>query len=263
MALLLWPPKALRMVRDLERQVEDTFVWANSLAARLLENDGITVADRNLHFREDDNLKAAWAFAEQANAAGWAGNVPDIRWRAHIALWAARNCQHLQGDFVECGVHTGLLSLTICHGLDFARQPRKFWLFDTFNGIPLDQLEGKELARCEASNQDFYRDVLALARANFAPFPNAVLVPGVLPQSLDQASLDRIAYLSMDLNVAHYERQVIERLWDRLVSGAIVLIDDYDWKGYEKQRDSWNDFTASKGHFIATLPTGQGLLIKR
>lgn len=263
MTLLLWPPKALRTIRELRRQVENLAVWSDSLTARMIENDGIIVRDRNLHFLDQADLKAAWAFAEQANAPGWADNVPDIRWRAHIALWAARSCQHLPGDFVECGVHTGLLSLTICHGLDFARQPRTFWLFDTFNGIPLDEVVEEELARCKAANQSFYRDVLAVARANFAPFPNVVLVPGVLPQSLEQANIDSIAYLSMDLNVAHYERQVIERLWDRLVSGAIVLIDDYDWKGHEQQRDSWNDFAAGKGHFIATLPTGQGLLIKR
>jgi O-methyltransferase len=53
--------------------------------------------------------------------------VPDIRWRAHVAIWAAANGLNIEGAFVECGVHTGLLSLAICHYLGFNQLNKKFF----------------------------------------------------------------------------------------------------------------------------------------
>lgn len=225
--------------------------------------DWISALGRNAHFLSEPKFAAAWDVSAKANEPGWPEGVPDIRWRAHIALWAARNGASLEGDFVECGVHTGLLSLVICHAMDFADQPRRFFLFDTFDGIPLDRLSPSEHERAEHLNTTLYRDVHHAARQNFAPFPNAILVRGVLPESLEQAELGAIAYLSVDLNMAPSERAVIEALWDRIVPGAAILIDDYDWKGHEAQRDVWNRFAAERHQNIATLPTGQGLMIKR
>jgi O-methyltransferase len=188
--------------------------------------------------------------------------MPDIRWRAHMACWAARHALTLEGDFVECGVHTGLLSMTVCHFLDFASVPRSFWLFDTFAGIPVDRLPEAERAGAEAMNRSHYFDCWEIAQRNFARWPNARLLRGILPESLASADLDRIAYLSVDLNSAAGERAVIDALWERLSPGAVVLIDDYAFKGHDQQYDMWNGFAHEHGRMIATLPTGQGLLLR-
>ncbi len=74
--------------------------------------------------------------------------------------------------------------------------------------------------------------------------------------------MGHIAYLSVDLNVAKYEQQCIERVWDRLVPGAHIVLDDYAFVGHEDQYDMWNEFTSLKNHMVLTLPTGQGLIIK-
>ena len=58
-----------------------------------------------------------------------------IEWRVHMILWAAQHAMQLEGDFVECGVNTGILSLAVCDYLNFEKlADRKFWLFDTFQG---------------------------------------------------------------------------------------------------------------------------------
>jgi O-methyltransferase len=232
----------------------------NDLYGKTLSQDGVLVYGKNLGFLENSEFKAAWQATEGANRGGWPAGVPDVRWRVHIALWAARQGLQLEGDFVECGVHTGLFSVAICHALDFGAQPRSFYLFDTFNGIPLEAIA--EMDRVVASNASYYRDVFDIASRNFAPFPNAKLIKGNLPDTLAQAPLDKIAYLSVDLNNAAAEHAVITELWDKLVPGAVVLIDDYAWETCEDQYAMWNAFAADKGLFIATLPTGQGLLLK-
>lgn len=223
--------------------------------------DGLGVVNRNLGFMADPAFEAAWAKTVAANREGWNGAVPDVRWRAHVAVWAARHGLARAGDFVECGVHTGLLSIMICEMLGFAGLDRRFYLYDTFGGIPLDGLDGEARVKAEAANASVYGDVWSVAQRNFAPYPNAVLVRGALPGTLGEEP-SRIAYLSVDLNHAGAEKAVIERLWPRLSPGAIVLIDDYGFAGNGDQTAMWNAFAAAEGLAIATLPTGQGLLIK-
>ncbi len=71
-----------------------------------------------------------------------------------------------------------------------------------------------------------------------------------------------VCYLSLDMNVVAPERAAIEFFWDKLVPGAPVILDDYGWLGYRPQKRALDEFAASRGVMILTLPTGQGLLLK-
>jgi O-methyltransferase len=226
--------------------------------------DALSVKRRNLGFLSEPDFVRGWTAAVQGNVEGWQGDVPDIRWRAHIALWAARHGLAIEGDFVECGVHTGLLSVTICHALNFERIKKSFYLFDTFGeGIPGESLSGTDAKIASGLNARYSNaHIFDYAKRNFAPFPNAKLVKGVIPQSFSQVNISKIAYLSIDLNNSVAERAAIDALWDKVSVGAFIVLDDYAWFGFEDQYAMWNDFAGSKGQFIATLPTGQGLLIK-
>jgi hypothetical protein len=225
-------------------------------------NDGIGLQGKNLSALNDPRFVAAYAEAMRLNVEGWAGNPPDISFRSHICCWAAKNALAIPGDFAECGVHTGILSLTVMHFLDFASIDRRFWLFDTFEGIPIDHIPAAERAQVTMMNTAIYFDCFQLAERNFSSYPNARLVRGILPQTLDLASIDKLAYLSMDLNNSPSEMAVIERLWDKLSPGAYVVLDDYAFNGFEPQHEAWDDFARSKGLMVLTIPTGQGLLIK-
>ena len=186
-----------------------------------------------------------------------------IEWRVHMILWAARHAMHLEGDFVECGVNTGILSLAVCDYLDFAkRADRKFWLFDTFSGIPEDQMSESERAHGVSANETSYEECYELAVRNFAPYPNAVLVRGKVPETFANVDIQRVAYLSIDMNIAKPEVAAMEFFWDKLAKGAPVVFDDYAWAHCGEQHDALNAFADSRGVRIASLPTGQGLLIK-
>lgn len=225
--------------------------------------DGIGVRGKNLSFLTETRFAAAWKTAAEAYAKSPGGMATDAEWRAHIACWAASHGLTIEGDFVECGVHVGVLSRTICEYLDFAKIDRRFWLFDTFSGIPNQGESPQEAAEIGMLNRLVYKfDIFDAARQNFVTFPNAILVRGILPASLTGADFRAIAYLSIDLNNVSAERATIEALWNRLTPGAIVLLDDYACLAYSAQHDMWNDFAKRVGRMIATLPTGQGLLIK-
>jgi hypothetical protein len=220
--------------------------------------DGLAVRGQILSAMQDDQkFVAAW----ETSLKGCVKSPPDIRWRALTCVTAARQALLAEGDFVECGVNAGLYSMMVCRYLDFGKINREFLLFDTFSGIPLDGLSGKELDRAQSDNSRRYTDVYDVAKKNFSPWPNVRLIRGPLPTTLDEISdKRRIAYLSIDLNSSSFEMQVIERLWPSLSPGAVIVLDDYGWENYRDSFNAWNNFAAKVGRPIFQLPTGQGLI---
>ena len=210
-------------------------------------------------------LEAYQAGIRSGHRLGKAAGVDDdihIEWRVHILCAAAQHASKLAGDFVECGVSTGIYSLAICTYLDFNSLDRDFWLFDTFNGIPASHMAEEEREARTAESELLYVECYELARSNFAPYPRAQLVRGTVPETLETVPIERVAYLSLDMSIVAPERAAIEHFWPKLVPGGIVVLGNYGWKPYPLQRQAMDDFAASVGVGIMLLPTGQGLLIK-
>lgn len=226
-------------------------------------SDGMYARGKNTAFLNDQNFSSSWENAVAHNKAGWSNDVPDIRWRAHIALWAAEHCKELEGDFVECGVHTGILSHSICKYINFSNLDKKFFLFDTFEGIPSEKLSESEKANSEYFNNNVYFDCYDIVKKSFAAYPNVHLVKGLIPDSLSTAQIDKVAFISIDLNNAYAERKAIEYFWGKLVSGGIVVLDDYGCTTYKLQKETIDEFLSFHDTKVVTLPTGQGLAIKR
>lgn len=81
--------------------------------------------------------------------------------------------------------------------------------------------------------------------------------------TLDQVKSDKISFLSIDLNCAAPEIAAAEFFWDKLVSGASIVLDDYGWAKHIVQKHAFDDFARRRGVPILSLPTGQGLIIKQ
>jgi hypothetical protein len=246
-------------------------------AKQLLERAGIVLFNSRKHhasdglytvhhdrFRGDPKFRAAYRRAVQASA----GVDPNMEWRLHVALWAATQCLHLDGDFVECGVNAGFVSSAIMQYLDWNRAGRKFYLIDTFNGPVLAQFSPQEIA---ADRLQIAQDSLAAGayvtdvdrvKRNFAEWPNAQVIKGVVPDILPQLPFRRVAFLHIDMNCAYPEAAALEFFWERLCAGAVVLLDDYTYLGQQCQADALDAVAAKIGAHILALPTGQGLLVK-
>mgnify|MGYP000179091681 FL=1 len=64
------------------------------------------------------------------------------------------------------------------------------------------------------------------------------------------------------MNNADAEISTLEYLWDRIVPGASIVLDDYGWLAYRAQKEVEDPFFAKRGYSVLELPTGQGLVIK-
>lgn len=189
-------------------------------------------------------------------------------WRVHIGLWAAFTASKLDGDFVECGVNRGFLSSAIMEHLDWDSLGKTFYLLDTFEGLDLRYVSEKDLEHGAleknkaAIESGFYVKGIDSVRENFSGWKNIKIIEGSIPDTLEQIDTRSIAYLHLDMNCSPPEVAAITFAWDRLVPGAIILLDDYAYRGYEPQKYAMDDFAQQKNVKIASLPTGQGLLLK-
>jgi hypothetical protein len=226
--------------------------------------DGLAVWAKNVDFLSDRKFVQAYERAvNSGHHFDQQGVGIKIEWRVNTALWAAQQAAPLEGDFVECGVNTGILSLAICSFLDFNSLNKRFFLFDTYSGIPEDQTEYAESPGNIRQKNKHYFDCYEVAKENFAPWPKAHLVRGRVPETLGTVAIEKVAYLSLDMNVAEPELAALTHFWPKLVSGAVVLIDDYGWMTCEQQKVAIDAFARQVNTPVLFLPTGQGIIVKR
>ena len=217
--------------------------------------EGIATWFKSTPFTEDPLFIAlAEKHANLLPVAAW-------HWNLQTVLWAVQSSARLEGDFVELGVFKGHTTAFVAEYLGFQNSPKTWFLYDTFEGIPEDQLDegwGDNNVAAYSESFDFEE-----VRTRFATYPNIRIIKGRVPEILAEESPDKIAFLHMDLNNATAEVQALDILSDRIVPGGIIVFDDYVWAVSNRQRVAEDAWGAARGLKILALPTGQGLLIKR
>ena len=251
------------MIKQLAKDLLRVCGYAVFNTRKHYASDGLLTV-HHARFREDPAFRAAYARGVQASR----NFDPHIEWRAHVAMWAAVRGLLVPGDFVECGVNAGFISSAIMHRLDWRTVDRRFYLIDTFAGPLLSQYSPEEvrLGRVrvaeEAVKAGAYVTDLARVGANYAEWPNAIVVQGAVPEVLPTLKMGSVAFLHIDLNCAYPEGAALGFFWDRLSPGAVVLLDDYTYLGQQCQADAIDAVARRFGIDILCLPTGQGLIIK-
>lgn len=220
-------------------------------------NQDRLLTQANCDFIRDENFARAYRAGEVTDS--WWG-VP-IHWRIHVMFWAATRALNLEGDFVECGVNRGGFSRSIMEYIDFrSMRDRKYYLLDTFSGLVDDLITDEE--RRNGIRAGAYADTWDDVQRTFQGFENVVLIRGVVPDTLSQVMSEKICYLSLDMNCAEPEIAAAEHFWDRLVSGAAIVLDDYGFTEFAVQKREFDAFAKRHNVPILSLPTGQGLILK-
>lgn len=240
------------------------YALINRVAPGAYAQDGL-ISVHSHAFMKDPAFIRAYARGVQA-----IGGIDTYHWhwRIHVGLWAAEVASALTGDFVECGVNRGFLSSAIMEYLDWNSLDRDFFLLDTFSGLDqrfvsnLERERGALRANAENLRSGFYVRGVEEVRANFAQWPRARIIEGPVPETLQQVTSSRIAFLHLDMNNAPPEVAAITFFWERLVAGASVLLDDYAYLGYTPQKMAMDEFARTHGVAVCSLPTGQGLILK-
>jgi O-methyltransferase len=252
-------------------KIEDEGQRPNKYVARLkypiTHNSSGFATVYNCDFISDPKFEEAYDFGVELSCKWNNGKKGSMKqeWHTFTACWAGMNALKLGGDFVECGVSSGILSGTMMHYLCFDKFPeRTFFLLDTFSGIPLDMVpeEERETSNVVSQNQIYGNDNLQGVKDKFSRFQNCEIIPGVIPDTLSRVNSDQISYLSIDLNNVEPEIQALQFFWPILTPGAIVILDDYGHPAHIDQKRAMDLFASENEVIIFPLPTRQGLIIK-
>lgn len=182
------------------------------------------------------------------------------------------------GDLVECGVWRGGNAMLMAHTLHAAGDgERALYLYDTFSGMsaPTEKdvgPDGRVLDDWESIRSDQDHPILAYAsradvETNLGRTPLAQsrihLIEGKVEDTIPATVPERIAVLRLDTDWYESTLHELEHLWPRLVSGGILLIDDYGhWVGARAAVDEFFSGRADAPLLARTDSTGR-LAVKR
>jgi len=211
--------------------------------------DSFMAWGRNNSMLEDAPFLQAWHDNAESES------DRSVIWRRYILACAAYHAVHLDGDFVECGCYRAVGIKTVVDYLGGTAFPKTFWGYDLF-----EHESGMAHHAMPAHGPSLAETV----RAKFAGYPQVRIVQGEVPGSFAGQSPERIAYLHLDLNQAGAELAALDALFDRIVPGGILILDDYEWAmAYRGQKLAEDPWFQARNYRVMPLPTGQGLVIKR
>lgn len=174
--------------------------------------------------------------------------------------------QKQKGVFVECGTWKGGAAAIMAAVAHRYGNKRKTWYFDSFEGMPPSTQEDKKNEGKRGSVEDLTGDILKASVSDVEevvfgklklPRENNIIVKGWFQDTLPQKKKEMgpIAILRLDGDWYESTKVCLEELYDQVVSGGYVIIDDYGaWAGCKK---AVHEFFDKRGispqlHFIGT-----------
>ena len=191
--------------------------------------------------------------------------MDEFLWREYFILASVTLAHGSRQDetgfsLVECGVCDGWSGWFAMKEAATLHVGSTLWAYDSWAGMREQDLLSSELS----NRGDYHYLDLRQTQRNLREFGESVtFCPGYLPGSFDDCGLpDVVHWLHIDLNSALPTEAALTRLWSRIPTGGVVLLDDYDWPGYEDTKCVVDSFFASEAQWVLALPTGQGLVIR-
>ena len=163
----------------------------------------------------------------------------------------------IPGDILEFGVYKGtsLVRLLSFRNLLEAEYSRKVFGFDIFGKFP-DSLTLESDRRFvknfeNAGGYGISKEELEI-HLNNKGFNNYELIEGdilkTIPEFIAKYPAKKIALLHIDVDVYEPSKLILESLWDRVVKGGILMLDDYGT--VEGETKAVDDFFADQGIVI-------------
>jgi hypothetical protein len=188
----------------------------------------------------------------------------ELLWRHWIVSYTVKHAMKFAKTedytLVECGVEWGYTAFfalkAISNNID--KSNFSMHLYDAWENMRND-----ELLESESWQVNIYKNLdIDLTKKNLREFSNNLIYHrGHIPDSLNAEpnAPDSIFYLHIDLNSAKPTLAALEFFYPRLISGGVILFDDYGWDQYEDTKNIIELFFEKKSGILMKLPTGQAI----
>ena len=93
--------------------------------------------------------------------------------------------------------------------------------------------------------------------------PNCTFIKGHIPEILStRPGPSELSWLHIDLNSSIPTLRTLEHFVPRLLSGGLVLFDDYAHWGFKETRKVADEYCKQVNGLLLPLPTGQAIFFK-
>lgn len=165
------------------------------------------------------------------------------------------------GDIVECGAWRGGAAAFMADAARTGGEVRGVWLFDSFAGLPPPGPRDDPQVRAgyfPGWDRADVADVERVFRMFRYPRDRVHIVPGWFRETMRTPEVRSIAILHVDADWYESVNIALDRLADRVVSGGVIVVDDYGrWGGC---RSAVDEFLAARGiPRTALIPVGRAV----
>jgi O-methyltransferase len=194
-----------------------------------------------------------------------------------VRKWLLIKCIHyinkkkIKGDIVECGIWKGG-NLFLAKKINdiYHKSNRKFYGYDTFSGMPKpEKYEDNNLKKEFANNKVRFEwlsiskeKVKKYAKIFFDDTSDFYFIEGKVENTLKikKNIPKKISLLRLDTDYYTSTKIELEKLYEKLSKGGILIIDDYgDMRGAKKAVD---DFFRNKKSLLIRIDKSCRVLIK-
>lgn len=162
----------------------------------------------------------------------------------------------LPGSVAECGVWRGGSMMVVARTLmELGDTSRDLYLYDTYEGMS-EPTEADKTLKGDAAAEMMSRTEKEAGRGVWAyspldevkknvgstnyPADKIHLVQGKVEETIPGVAPERIALLRLDTDWYESTKHELEHLYDRVVPGGVVIIDDYGhWQGARRAVDEY------------------------
>ncbi len=198
----------------------------------------------------------------------------------------ARAVEHIvqndiPGDLIECGVYRGGSIIVMARVLQLLSATRTIWAYDTYEGMPEPQAIDEHWK--QTPEEDGGLKSWALRKRNdgsggsdwvycpidevkkniaVADYPDHLIhyVKGKVEDTIPIQAPKQIAVLRLDTDFYASTRHELEQLFPRLVSGGVLIIDDYG--GYAGSRAATDEYFTGKKVMLARVDANVRMYVK-
>lgn len=168
----------------------------------------------------------------------------------------------LPGDLAECGCYVGTSAFFIAQ----ASTHGKLYLFDSFQGLSAPDATDRNVAETVIPWSEGGGDLSTsetTLRHNLALYDSVVVLPGWIPERFEEVSDHQFRLVHIDVDLYQPTRDSLEFFYPRLVTGGVIVMDDYGFKTCPGATRAAQELAASQDIGILHLATGQGVIMKR
>ena len=172
--------------------------------------------------------------------------------RLYVIEQLAEYCSTIEGNFAECGAYLGSSAFFIAK-----QRNKKVYLFDSWEGLSEPTIQDGSYWKKGDLESD-----LEKAKHNLRNFENIEYFKGWIPSRFNEVKNKTFSFVHIDVDIYEPTKDSLDFFWERLTPGGVLICDDYGFANCPGARKAMEDFFAGVS-VIISLPTGQGMVIKR